>query len=158
MFSVFVLLLCSSSDGMFSVRIVIILDMGGAFSITLVHILALIFGTGDSLWESLERAHLKDAVHQNPLVLDVEVAEGGKNFSVGQRQLLSLSWALFRHSKILVLDEATTVVDVGTNALIQKTIKEQFKTCTILIIAHCINTIIDSTLQGNGVRDDTKLT
>ena len=51
MFSVSVLLLCSSSDGMFSVRIVIILDMGGAFSVTLVQILALIFGAGDRLSE-----------------------------------------------------------------------------------------------------------
>ena len=97
------------------------------------------------LWEALRETGLEDLVRSDVQGLDAEVAEGGSNFSQGQRQLICMARAyLAPRPKVVILDEATASVDMDTDRLMQLGVRRVFRDSTCITIAHRIQSICDS--------------
>lgn len=97
--------------------------------------------------DALERVHLvsHNTRSTDPFILDTAVSEGGANFSQGQRQLLCLARAILQRPKIMILDEATSAIDMETDGHIQQAIRSEFgrNMGSLLVIAHRLSTIAD---------------
>jgi ABC-type multidrug transport system fused ATPase/permease subunit len=100
--------------------------------------------TTEQVERVLEILNLKDVMIRLPQGLDTKIAEAGSNLSAGECQLICVARALLKPSKILFIDEATANIDKETDKLIQNVIRTHFKDRTVMVIAHRLDTIIDS--------------
>ena len=105
----------------------------------------LLWGCGDAsdeeLWQALETAQAKDFVEQKPGKLDEPVAQGGRNFSGGQRQRLTIARALVRRPSILLLDDSASALDLATEARLREAIKGLGYGQTVFIVSQRASSI-----------------
>ncbi|KAJ1557628.1 Multidrug resistance-associated protein 4 [Nowakowskiella sp. JEL0078] len=107
----------------------------------------------EELWKVLEAVELKRVIEAIPEKLDAKVTENGGNWSFGEKQLICLARAILRNTKLIVMDEATSNVDLQTDELVQKAIRGKtfgnqsqnalFANATVITIAHRLQTVID---------------
>ena len=93
--------------------------------------------TDEDLWRALDAARIADFVHADPQGLDMRIQQDASNLSGGQRQRVAIARALLRGSAIYVFDEATSSVDVESEALILQTIRELADSGkTVIMVTH----------------------
>lgn len=97
--------------------------------------------TFEEIEQAAQKTNVADFIHQLPQGYDTQLRERGTNISSGEKQLLAFARAAIRNPQILVLDEATANLDVGTEALIQQALNQLLIKRTAIIIAHRLSTI-----------------
>ena len=100
----------------------------------------------EAIWKALELAQAKEFVAAKEKGLDTEVAQGGTNFSGGQRQRLAIARALARKPEILIFDDSFSALDYKTDRILRQALKEELADTTKLIVAQRISTIMDADL------------
>ncbi|KAK2946630.1 Multidrug resistance-associated protein [Blattamonas nauphoetae] len=98
------------------------------------------------IWAALDEVGMGAFVRSHAEGLDWKVAEDGGNLSVGQQQLICLSRALLKNEKVILLDEATSSVDMEADQMIQRAIRTCFRNATVITVAHRLVTVGDADL------------
>lgn len=119
--------------------------------------------TADEIAEAVEISQAKDFVEKLPEKYDGYVAQGGANFSGGQKQRLSIARAIARKAEILIFDDSFSALDYKTDRILRKTLDEKCGDSTRLIVAQRIGTIRDADkiivlddgkMVGNGTHNE----
>ena len=98
----------------------------------------------EELWHALQTAQAEDFVRKLPKGLDSFVAQGGNNFSGGQRQRLSIARAFVKRPELYIFDDSFSALDFKTDAALRKAMKKNVGEAAVLIIAQRISSIVDA--------------
>jgi ATP-binding cassette, subfamily B, multidrug efflux pump len=119
--------------------------------------------TDDDLWESLRIAQADDFVRALPEGLEAPVAQGGTNFSGGQRQRLAIARAVVRRPEIYVFDDSFSALDLATDARLRAALRPTTRESTVIVVAQRVSSIVDAdqilvldggSLVGVGTHDE----
>ncbi len=100
--------------------------------------------TDEDLWRALEIAQARDFVDELPEKLGSMVAQGGTNFSGGQRQRLSIARAIVKRPRIYILDDSFSALDYTTDAKLRSALEKSAHDATVLVVAQRVSTILNA--------------
>ncbi|HEX7405674.1 MAG TPA: ABC transporter ATP-binding protein, partial [Candidatus Nanopelagicaceae bacterium] len=100
--------------------------------------------TDEELWKALEIAQAEDFVSELPEKLEGRVAQGGTNFSGGQRQRLSIARAIVKRPHIYILDDSFSALDYSTDAKLRTALDREASNATVIVVAQRVSTILDA--------------